>query len=55
MVFLHKSDFYRDKYTGGGLPNCDSFANSLLHLPLYYELSNSEIDYICDTIDAFFR
>ena len=52
---LHKSEFYKDNHWGGELPNCDRFADTLLRLPLYYELSNENIYYICECIYKFFK
>lgn len=51
---LHKSEYYKDKYRGGELPNCDRFADSLLRLPLFYELTDGQVDYICDTVEEYF-
>ena len=51
---LHKSEYYKDKYKGGELPNCDRFADSLLRLPLFYELTDEQVDYICDTVEEYF-
>lgn len=47
---LHSSDFYRDKHDGRALSNCDRFSDCLVRLPLYYELTDAEIDMICRTI-----
>lgn len=51
---LHKSDFYQDKHDGRVLVNCDKYANNLLRLPFYYELSEEQIDYIVESIKSFF-
>lgn len=50
---LHKSPFYSDKYDGADLPHCDSFADSLVRLPLYFDLSEEDIDYICTQVGKF--
>ena len=52
---LHKSDFYKDNHYGAELPNCDRFADTLLRLPLYYELTEDQIDYIRESIISFFE
>ncbi|MBR4963133.1 MAG: dTDP-4-amino-4,6-dideoxygalactose transaminase [Muribaculaceae bacterium] len=52
---LHKSDFYKDNHYGAELPNCDRFADTLLRLPLYYELTEDQIDYISESIISFFE
>ena len=35
---LHSSAFYRAKHDGRALPNCDRYADTLVRLPLYYDL-----------------
>lgn len=35
---LHKSAFYADKHDGRELPQADRYTNSLVRLPMYYEL-----------------
>ncbi len=52
---LHKSPFYQDKHDGRELPNCDYYADRLIRLPLFYELSLEEIDMICDRILDFYK
>jgi len=47
---LHNSSYYTDKHDGRELLNCDKFANCLVRLPLFYELTNSDINIICNTI-----
>lgn len=46
---LHLSDYYRDHHEGEipTLPNCDRFADCLVRLPMYYELSIEQVDGIC--------
>lgn len=52
---LHKSDFYNERHWGGELPNCDRFADTLLRLPLYYELTDNQVDCISENISDFFK
>jgi dTDP-4-amino-4,6-dideoxygalactose transaminase len=47
---LHKSPFYKDKHDGRDLPNSDRFTDCLLRLPMYYDLSESDIDRIVEVI-----
>lgn len=48
---LHKSDYYMQHYTERPtLPNCDKYADCLVRLPMYYELSLEQVDEICDKI-----
>ena len=51
---LHASPFYRDKHDGRVLPECDRYADTLVRLPMYYELTFDDIDRICDTIRMFY-
>ena len=50
---LHKSSFYADKHDGRVLPNTDKFADTLLRLPLYYEMSEEEVAYTAETVLSF--
>lgn len=47
---LHKSPFYKDKHKGNSLPNCDRFADTLVRLPLFYELESKHINHISSQI-----
>lgn len=47
---LHASEFYQGKYQGDALPNSDHFTDTLVRLPLFYELSDQQVDYICELI-----
>ena len=48
---LHKSDYYTKHYSDRpDLPNCDRYADCLVRLPMYYELTLEQVDYICDRI-----
>jgi dTDP-4-amino-4,6-dideoxygalactose transaminase len=47
---LHKSTFFEKKYFGDNLFNSDFYSNSLLRLPLYYNLSLDDVRVISDKI-----
>lgn len=47
---LHKSEFFKNKHDKRELPNSDNFSDTLLRLPMYYELTIDEVDYISDVI-----
>lgn len=47
---LHSSPYYRKKHDGRKLPNCDRFADCLVRLPMYYELEECDVEFICNTI-----
>lgn len=51
---LHNSPYFQQRYNGPNLQNSDRFSNCLVRLPLYYELSDSEVDYIAGKILEFF-
>ena len=47
---LHNSTYYQSKHDGRTLPNSDFFSDCLVRLPLFYELTIHEIDYIVDLV-----
>lgn len=47
---LHSSPFYKDKHDGRSLPNSDKFSDCLVRLPMYYDLSEQDVDFICEEI-----
>lgn len=50
---LHSSKYYEDKHDGRALTNCDYYGDCLVRLPLFYELSDPEINKICQLINGF--
>jgi dTDP-4-amino-4,6-dideoxygalactose transaminase len=52
-ISLHSSTYYLDKHDGRELPNSDTFTNTLLRLPMYYELEFKDIETIVATIRKF--
>lgn len=50
---LHKSEYYHHKYVGSDLPNSDKFTDTLVRLPLFYELTDDQVDFICEIISKF--
>jgi dTDP-4-amino-4,6-dideoxygalactose transaminase len=50
---LHKSPFYAAKHDGRDLPNADRFADGLLRLPMYHDLTVAQVDDICAHIRRF--
>jgi dTDP-4-amino-4,6-dideoxygalactose transaminase len=53
-ISLHTSKYYLDKHDGRGLPNSDNFTDKLLRLPMFFELSDSELDRIVELIYKFY-
>ncbi|MCL9809098.1 dTDP-4-amino-4,6-dideoxygalactose transaminase [Flavobacterium luminosum] len=47
-ISLHSSPYYQDKHDGRVLENSDKFTDTLLRLPLFYELNEKEIDRIIE-------
>ncbi len=51
---LHSSPYYSKFHDGRLLHNTDKFADTLLRLPLFYELTLEIVDGICEKIKRFF-
>lgn len=51
---LHRSTFYAKRHDGRPLPNADRFTDTLLRLPMYYELMPDDVEYVCDCICKFY-
>ncbi len=51
---LHTSPYYIDKHDGRSLPNVDRYANSIIRLPFYFELSEEDIKMVVERIEKFF-
>lgn len=52
---LHSSPYYTEKHDGRVLSNCDMFADCLVRLPLFYELSEADLAKIIDTIKTHYQ
>ena len=52
---LHSSAYYKDRHDGRALPNCDRYADCLVRLPMYYELSDKQVGLVVDKIKAVFH
>ena len=48
---LHSSEYYKDKHDGRELPECDRYADCLVRLPMYYELTENDVKQICSVIE----
>ncbi len=51
---LHRSKYYLDKHDGRELPNSDRYADTLVRLPLYYELTDEQVGFICEEVNKFY-
>ena len=49
---LHKSSFYQQNNIAENLPESDRYTDCLVRLPLYYELSNDDIDDIVSIVKS---
>ncbi|MET2852537.1 dTDP-4-amino-4,6-dideoxygalactose transaminase [Vibrio owensii] len=50
---LHNSEFHQGEYSGNELKNSDFFTDSLIRLPLFYDLTEEQVEYVCDKIQHF--
>jgi dTDP-4-amino-4,6-dideoxygalactose transaminase len=53
---LHLQDAYLPLgYKEGDLPNCDEASRRVLSLPMFPEIEDAEVDYVCEMIGEFFK
>lgn len=52
---LHSSEFYKNKHDGRELPECDRYMDTLVRLPMYYDLELEQVEKICETISSFYN
>ena len=53
---LHKSEYYTSNYTEiPDLPYCDMYADCLVRMPMFYELTLEQVDYIVGLIKEYFN
>jgi dTDP-4-amino-4,6-dideoxygalactose transaminase len=52
-ISLHSSEYYKEKHDGRVLVQSDKYTDTLLRLPLFYELRNSEVIEIVEAIKKF--
>lgn len=52
---LHNSPYYKTIHGSRSLPNAERYTSTLLRLPFYYSLKDSEIDTIVDCIREFYK
>lgn len=52
---LHKSPFYGEQYNGVELINSDNYADCLVRLPLFYELTLENVSKIIEQINYFYK
>ena len=49
---LHKSPFYHSKHDGRELPETDNYSDTLIRLPLYYTLSEDDMNQIINSLKS---
>ena len=47
---LHSSAYYADKHDGRELPECDRYADTLVRLPMFYDLEIKDVEEICELV-----
>jgi len=52
---LHKSPYYADKHDGRMLPNTQKYTDTLIRLPMFFELTPDAVDFICGIVGQFFE
>jgi dTDP-4-amino-4,6-dideoxygalactose transaminase len=51
---LHKSPFYHARHDGRELPWSDFYTDCLVRLPMYYELTDADVDRVTEAVHAFY-
>ena len=51
---LHSSEFYKNKHDGRDLPECDRYMDTLVRLPMYYDLEMEDVVRICNVISKYY-
>lgn len=52
---LHSSAYYADKHDGRELPECDRYADTLVRLPMFYDLEIQDVEQICALISDIYE
>lgn len=52
---LHNSPYFKKYHDGRTLPNSDHFTDSLVRLPLYYEMTNDDVDKVSEEVISFLK
>ena len=53
---LHLSDYYKNNNTViPNLPECDNYADCLVRLPMFFELSDNDVVYIIELVQKFYN
>ncbi len=52
---LHSSAYYAPRHDGRALPNCDRYADCLVRLPLFFDLTIEQVQTICELISTYYH
>ena len=52
---LHSSTYYASKHDGRALPECDRYADCLVRLPLFFDLTEEQVHHICDLLNTYYQ
>jgi dTDP-4-amino-4,6-dideoxygalactose transaminase len=52
---LHRSPYFSDRHDGRPLPNADRYTDCLVRLPLFYELTDQDVNTIVDAVRSFYE
>ena len=52
---LHSSEFYKNRHDGRQLPECDRYADCLVRLPLFYDLTLEQVNTICELLKTYYQ
>jgi dTDP-4-amino-4,6-dideoxygalactose transaminase len=52
---LHKSAYFSDKHDGRNLQNSDRFTDCIVRLPMFFELSEGDVERVIDTVVSYFH
>jgi dTDP-4-amino-4,6-dideoxygalactose transaminase len=47
---LHSSPYFRERHDGRPMPCSDRFTDCLVRLPLYYEMSDADVDRVAEAV-----
>ena len=51
---LHSSQYYQEKHDGRELRECDRYADTLMRLPMFFDLEIEDVEKICKVIHSYF-
>jgi dTDP-4-amino-4,6-dideoxygalactose transaminase len=54
-ISLHKSPYYTPKHDNRELPLADKLTDTLLRLPMFYDLQPTEVERVCETVSTFYK